>query len=69
MSSALTNDGALESGEDVMIRECTEKDFETLYAVINDSARAYEVSSLRIAGTSGSEESLIATPIFLLGPF
>jgi N-acetylglutamate synthase-like GNAT family acetyltransferase len=25
-----------------MIRECTEKDFETLYAVINDSARAYK---------------------------
>ena len=25
-----------------MIRECTEKDFETLYAVINDSSRAYK---------------------------
>ena len=25
-----------------MIRECTEKDFETLYAIINDSARAYK---------------------------
>jgi N-acetylglutamate synthase-like GNAT family acetyltransferase len=29
-------------GEDVMIRECTEKDFEALYAIINDSARAYK---------------------------
>jgi GNAT superfamily N-acetyltransferase len=25
-----------------MIRECTEKDFETLYPIINDSARAYK---------------------------
>jgi N-acetylglutamate synthase-like GNAT family acetyltransferase len=25
-----------------MIRECTDKDFETLYAIINDSARAYK---------------------------
>jgi N-acetylglutamate synthase-like GNAT family acetyltransferase len=25
-----------------MIRECTEKDFETLYRIINDSARAYK---------------------------
>ena len=31
-----------ECNEDVMIRECTEKDFETLYAIINDSARAYK---------------------------
>ncbi len=25
-----------------MIRQCTEKDFETLYVIINDSARAYK---------------------------
>ena len=30
------------SGEDVMIRRCTEKDFERICAVINDSARAYK---------------------------
>jgi len=28
--------------EKVMIRQCTDIDFETLYAVINDSARAYK---------------------------
>jgi GNAT superfamily N-acetyltransferase len=27
---------------DAMIRECTEKDFEALYTIINDSARAYK---------------------------
>jgi len=41
MRSVLKSAGALER-DWVMIRECTEKDFETLYAIINDSARAYK---------------------------
>jgi nitroreductase len=40
MRSALTSTGVLESGEDVMICEYTEKEFEVLSAVIDDSARA-----------------------------
>ena len=40
MRYASTSDGALESGEDVMMCEGTKKDFETLYAFINDSAWA-----------------------------
>jgi GNAT superfamily N-acetyltransferase len=34
--------GRLKSREEIMIRECTDNDFETLYSIINDSARAYK---------------------------